>query len=187
MNADGTNQMQLTNGTYEDMPQITSDGKWVIYHSARKDGKIWKVSIDGGAPLPLLTKEAIYPAVSPDGKMLASFVWDENPNSSWELGMFSLIDLTSVKTFAVPASLKISTNKLRWSPDSQALVYVNDVNGVSNLWIQSLDQATPKQLTNFTDSRLLFDFAWSPNRQQLACVRGDIVSRVILIKGLNLN
>ena len=187
MNADGTNQVQLTNGKYEDMPQIISDGKWVVYHSAQKDGKIWKVPIDGGASIPLVSQEALYPAVSPDGTTLAAFVWDQSSNSKLELGVFSLGQGTPIKSFVLPPTVKISMNKLRWSPDGQGLVFVNNENGVSNLWIQPLDQTTPKPLTHFTESRLLFDFAWSPNSQQLACVRGDTVSHVVLIKGMNLH
>ena len=186
MNSDGINQAQLTNGKYEDMPQITPDGKWVVYHSPQEEGHIWKVSIDGGEPLRLVSQDALYPAVSPNGKMFACFVWDKNVDSKLELGLFSLETGTLIRKFDVPSTVKTLSNKLRWSPDGQALVFINDVNGVSNLLIQPLDGALPRPLTNFRESQI-FDFAWSPNGQQLACVRGNITSYVVLIKGMNLN
>ena len=47
----GNNPKQLTNGPYEDWPDVSADGKWVIYHSSEAAGdRIWKVSIDGGSP-----------------------------------------------------------------------------------------------------------------------------------------
>lgn len=189
MNSDGTNQVQITNGEYEDFPQITPDGKWVVYHSPQssKNGYIWKVSIDGGDPMRLVNQDALYPAVSPDGKMLACFVWDKNINSKLELGVFSLETNTLIRKFDAPSTVKMVSNKLRWTPDGQALVFINDVNGVSNLWIQSLDGTKPKLLTNFKESQIFFDFAWSPNSQQLACVRGNITSNVVVIKSLKLN
>ncbi len=188
MNSDGTNQVQLTNGKYEDMPRITPDGKWVVYHSPQstKNGYIWKVSIDGGEPVRLVNQDALYPAVSPDGKMLACFIWDKNIKSKLELGLFSLETGSLVKEFTLPRFVRVSINKLRWSPDAQKLVFVSDVNGVSNLWVQPLNGTTPKPVTDFKESQI-FDFAWSPNGQQLACVRGNMTSYIVLIKGMNLN
>jgi serine/threonine protein kinase/dipeptidyl aminopeptidase/acylaminoacyl peptidase len=187
MNSDGTNQKQLTNGeTDEDTPQITPDGKWVVYHRSRNEGHIWKVSIDGGEPLRLVSQDALYPAISPDGKMLACFIWDKNIDSKLWLGLFSLETGALLRKFALAPTVKLSSNRLRWSPDGQGLVLVNDVNGISNLWVQPLDGATPKPLTDFRDSQI-FDFAWSPNGQQLACVRGTKPAHVVLIKGMNLN
>ena len=186
MNSDGTNQVQLTKGEIEDSPRITPDGKWVVYHRSQKEGNIWKVSIDGGEPLPVVTEDALYPALSPDGKMLACFVWDKDINSRVWLGLVSLETGTMVRKFSVPPTVRMSSNKLRWSRDELGLVFVNDVDGVSNLWVQPLDGANPGPLTYFRESQI-FDFAWSPNGQQLACVRGTRSSQVVLIKGISVH
>jgi Tol biopolymer transport system component len=50
MDADGNNLKQLTNGVAEINPEISPDGQWVIFQSINDPG-LWKVSIDGGAPL----------------------------------------------------------------------------------------------------------------------------------------
>src|SRR5262249_44985329 len=70
MNIDGSNQIQLTGGGDKNFPSITPDGKWVIYNSTQ-DWHLWKVSIDGGDPLQLTEYPALYPSVSPDGKLIA--------------------------------------------------------------------------------------------------------------------
>jgi len=187
MNVDGTNQIQITNGKYEDTPQITPDGKWVVYHSPQssKNGYIWKVPIDGGEAISLVTRDAMFPAISPDGKMLACVIWDPNIHSSLELQVLSFETGASLKKIALPSATKKSINKLRWSPDSAGLIFVNDVDGVSNLLVQRLDGTVPKPLTDFRESQI-FDFAWSLNKRQLVCVRGNITSQAVLIKGFRL-
>jgi Tol biopolymer transport system component len=187
MNADGTNQTQLTYGKHEDTPQITPDGKWVVYQSPQSsmDGHIWKVAIDGGEPVRLVTRDAMCPAVSPDGRMLAYVIWDPNIHSSFELQVLSFETGALLKKIALPSAAKRSINKLRWLPDSAGLVFVNDVDGVSNLVVQRLDGTMPKPLTDFRESQI-FDFAWSLDSGQLVCVRGNKTSQVVLIKGFRL-
>src|SRR5262245_56450930 len=61
-------------------PQISPDGRWVVYVASeldRKAGKsnsdLWLVPVDGGEPRRLTTAEAIddHPRFSPDGKTIA--------------------------------------------------------------------------------------------------------------------
>src|SRR5262249_17238530 len=70
MNIDGGNQIQLTTGATADNPTISPDGRWVLYNTT-DDKHLWRVPIDGGRPAPLTEYPAYYPAVSPDGRMIA--------------------------------------------------------------------------------------------------------------------
>lgn len=70
-----------------------------------------------------------------------------------------------------------------WTPDSKAVMYVDDRNGVSNLWSQTLDGHPPKQMTNFTDASI-FNFAWSRDGKQLFLARGAVNSDVVLISNV---
>ena len=67
-----------------------------------------------------------------------------------------------------------------WSPDSKAVMFVDNRNGVSNLMSQPLDGHPPKQVTNFTEGKI-FNFAWSADGKQLFLARGEIISDVVLI------
>ena len=51
MNADGSNQIQLTQKTGGFPVSVSSDGKWVVFGSFKSGvPRLWKVSIDGGDP-----------------------------------------------------------------------------------------------------------------------------------------
>jgi hypothetical protein len=51
------------------------------------------------------------------------------------------------------------------------------------LWLQPLDGAKGKQITNFT-SEHIFDFHWSVDGKQLALVRGHTDADVVLIRDM---
>ena len=70
-----------------------------------------------------------------------------------------------------------------WSPDSKAVLYVDNRNGVSKLMSQPLDGHPPKQVTNFTEGTI-FNFAWSADGKQLFLARGSVNSDVVLINNV---
>ena len=177
MDDDGTQLKQLTSGPYEDMPAITPDGKWVIY---RTGINISKVSIDGGSPVELFDKSALYPVVSPDGRRLALFTNDHPESQEWFLEVYDLHSLKPVKRFALHEASK-PFNGLQWSPDGQGLIYVSNANGAANLWMQKLTGDAPKPLTDFKDAEIL-SFAWSAHLKQIVCVRSTKTYIPVLVK-----
>ncbi|MFN0278469.1 MAG: hypothetical protein ACKVRN_07690 [Pyrinomonadaceae bacterium] len=72
-------------------------------------------------------------------------------------------------------------NTLRWTADGSAFDYAVNQNGVSNIWRQPIDGSPAVQVTNF-DSGRIFNFAYSPDRTQLALSRGTVNSDAVLIK-----
>jgi Tol biopolymer transport system component len=75
----------------------------------------------------------------------------------------------------------IGSRNFRWTPDGQALSYIANEKGASNIWLQPLSGAPPSQLTNFKTGQLL-TFAWSPDGQWLACMRQATTSDVVLLQ-----
>lgn len=181
---DGSNLVQLTDGSGELYPRCSPDGKWVVYQQGYGNVKatLWRVPIEGGEPALLTDAYAIRPALSPDGKLIAYFYMDRlRPSSPWMLGVISAEGGALIKSFDIPAT--VTARVVRWSPDSKALVYINDQGGVSNLWSQPLDQGAPKKLTDFKTHRILA-FEWSPDGRILACSRGIEASDVVLLSDL---
>jgi len=181
INKDGTNAKQLTSGGDEDLPRFTPDGKWVVYHSIdRAKYSIRKVSIDGGEPLTLVSDTATQPDVSPDGKLVACFARRAEA-TAWEILVVPIAGGPPVATFALPATVEPEWPGLRWTPDGGGLTYVSTVQGVSNVWRQSLTGGEPRPLTDFKENRIFF-FDWSRTERKLVLVRGNDTRDLILVR-----
>jgi Tol biopolymer transport system component len=183
MDSDGTNVKQLTSGGAEVNPDISPDGKWVVYDSLTPTGSaselgIWKISIDGGTPVQVSKKLATSPAISPDGKLIACR-YREADLSPFRLG---LIDLTTGATVKV-IDIGPNDGTLDWSVDGRSVLFLQKRNGISNIWSQPIDGGAPKQLT-FFKSDLTFAFAFSKDGKSLALSRGTVSNDVVLIADL---
>jgi serine/threonine protein kinase/Tol biopolymer transport system component len=177
MNIDGSNPSQLTHGDADIYPQIAPDGKWLIYQSS-SSGKlrVVKQNLDGGTPQPVTELAASRPVVSPDGKWIALNAFDDTA-SRFELAIVPMEG-------GEPTKLSYQVDSaFGWAPDSKAVLYADNRNGVSNLWSQSLDGRPPKQITNFTEGTI-FNFSWSRDGKQLFLARGAANSDVVLINNV---
>jgi Tol biopolymer transport system component len=188
MDLNGSNQKQLTQEkggipTYS----VSHDGQWVVYSSFT--GGIHKVSVNGGGLTKVVAKGNFhYPQVSPDGKLLAYFFDDEQTQRP-KIGIIkfdggALVKIIDLPLSAAPGSYEdIFYRGWHWSPDGRALVYVNTLGGVSNLWSQPIAGGAAKQITNFKSDRILtFSYSW--DGRQLALARGSRTSDAVLISAL---
>jgi Tol biopolymer transport system component len=181
MDLDGGNLKQLTNGKTNLFPDVSPDGHWVVYASMNS-GKLtlWKVSIDGGDPVQLTGIVTNMPAISPDGKHVASFYWDENVNDSHGVMILPFAGGQPAKRFNILAD-SINGFVLRWSPDGRALLHLRE--DLLNVWSQPVDGGKPSQLTKFQGDQI-FNFAWSHDGKWLAVARGRVAEDVVLISDL---
>src|SRR6266404_646230 len=181
MDADGSNQKQLTGGAFGDLgPGFTPDGQWVIFWSWTESGsgRIKKVSIEGGDPVQLTDYWAVFPTISPDGKLIAAGYFDERQIP--HLAIIPSLGGRPTKILSWPSSVVPGVG-LGWIPDSSTLVYVQKHSGVSNIWSQPINGDPPKQLTDFK-SDLIFSFALSADGSKLVLARGTQTRDVVLIR-----
>ena len=181
MDADGSNQKQLTRNAFGDLgPQFTPDGQWVIFWSWTESGsgRIKKVSIEGGDPVQLTDYWAVFPTISPDGKLIAAGYLDEQQIP--HLAIIPSLGGQPTKILPLPSSV-VPDVGFGWTPDSSTLVYVQKRSGVSNIWSQPINGDPPKQLTNFK-SDLIFRFALSADGSNLVLARGTQTRDVVLIR-----
>ena len=186
---DGTNHRQLTEGSSGQTPtfSISPDGRWVICHPFV--GGIRKIPIEGGSSVEIIAKGSLRsPQVSPDGKLLAYFLNDDQTKKP-KIAIVTFDGGAPVRTLDLPvtsgASLYESGFSLlyhmfHWSADGQGLIYINTLGGVSNLWRQPLDGSTPKLITDFK-SDLILNFAYSRDGRNLAVARASQVSDAVMI------
>ena len=183
--ADGANQKQLTNGRWDANPACSADGKWVYYLDTDAQ-QIKRVPIEGGTPetvpgtiIPSVVAEPA--AISPDGKLLAFFyvkVGTAPPDR--KIALVSL-DAGSKAQIKVVNPDPRAAGTPEFTRDGTAVAYIIRENGTDNLWLQPLDGAPGRQITNFlTDSIIGFQF--SPDGKKLGILRVHYDSDVVLFR-----
>ncbi|MBI1760677.1 MAG: protein kinase [Acidobacteria bacterium] len=176
----GDNKMQqLTNGQVTLFPQLSSDGG-TLFYSLLANGRasIAKRKLSNGETAVLLEGHAWGGVVSPDGSRMACNFFDEASNS-WKLLVAPVAGGAPAVKFDLPGT---AHRLLRWLPDGSGIAYPVTQRGVTNLWKQPLDGSAPSTLTTFTKHRI-YNFAWSPDGQQLAVSRGRRISDAVTISG----
>jgi Tol biopolymer transport system component len=177
MNIDGSSQMKLGSGVVAYRPTMSSDGKWVYYSDPTKQS--FRIPIDGGTPESLLGEltaggrplpPAFHePLPSPDGKAIAGHYQDPEKNAE-RVVVLSLEAATPERRYQ---NVRASE---RWSADGKSLLFNDRV----NLFRQPLSGGAPIQITKFTGDTI-FAFDVSRDQKQMAVVRGQIVSDVVLV------
>src|ERR1043166_3026021 len=180
MQVDGSDPVALTNGGGKNFPAISPDGKWVLYNTT-DDWQLWRVSLSGGEPTRLSDSYALFPSVSPDGKMIACL---GRSDSKAVLRILSFEDGRPLKTFDLAAPT-FSSNRLQWTRDGKAVIYGTEHDGVTSICKQPLSGGEPAVVTKFEDE--LADFSYSPDGQSLAVARGGWQHDIVLIRDLSLN
>jgi serine/threonine protein kinase/Tol biopolymer transport system component len=85
MNADGTNQKQLTSDDYpDDAPHVSPDGRYVVFDSIRGNlPSVWRMDIDGSNLKQLTTAEDYVIAISRDSKSIFFTSWRTTRQTLW--------------------------------------------------------------------------------------------------------
>ena len=175
IDADGTNEKQLTSGLNEQAPTCSRDGKWVYYVDNGDKRFVKRVPVDGGSPDTIVHKDVFYFSLSPDGKNVASIELRELDHKlvlrldSTEGGQMTY---HNVDQRALPG-------QIAFTPDGKSVAYLVRERGVDNLWLQPLDGGPYRQMTHFTKDQI-FRFVFSPDGTKLAIERGAQESDAVL-------
>jgi Tol biopolymer transport system component len=178
---DGGGLKQLTRGDSDRDPQISPDGKWVVYVSlSARAGRttLWKIRLEGGEPVEVSQRDAGAPGISTDGRRIAFPSYDPETNK-WLIDIMPFDGGEPTERVELPPDADPRRPCL-WASDGHSIYCVRTSKGVSNLWSLPLGGGRPKQLTDF-DADLIFAYAWSRDGKQLAVARGRISSDVVLI------
>ena len=180
MDCDGSNTKQLTNSNdiFLSEMDVSSDGKWVVYgRFIRGYGELWKVPMQGGEPLHLAHQPSYSGrlSVSPNAKTVAYTYSDSRVNPPRGVALVPLEGEPKVTLLDIPADC------VRWTANSQSLLYSSTQGGVSNIWERPIASGAAKQLTHFTSETIpVFDS--SKDGKELAIQRGYSNSHVVLIR-----
>lgn len=185
MDTDGTNERRLTSGRLDVHPDVSPDGRSIIYASFGDwspgiggQPTLWRAPIDGGTPVEISQRPASYPRISAKGDAVA-FVYYPSKDPRFSAHQLAVLSLDHSDAFRVYDDSPSDETALSWSPDGKALDYIVNSGGVGNLWSQPVDGGPARQITSFAADEL-YGFAWSPDGR-LACARGATTTGVVLI------
>jgi serine/threonine protein kinase len=181
---DGGNPKQLTDGQIDFWPTWSPDGKWVLYTPLSNMAKptIWKVPAEGGPSAQVSDRMALQPIASQDGKLIAACTSEKDSAGINKIGIFQFDNGQLVKVLNIEG-FRREGGGFRWAPNGKAITYIDNREGVSNIWSQPLDGGPPKQITDFKTDQI-FRFDWSRDGKQLACSRGVETTDVVLLRDL---
>lgn len=177
MNVDGSDQVQLTDEGGEKFIDISPDGKWIVYTGP--DWTLRKIPVDGGASEKVTKGYARESSVSPDGKWIVYTTNDGQNDTHFRLALVPFAGGPPVRFFDLPPT----ANQMQWvrfSPDSRSIVFIDNRDGVGNLWGQPLEGGPPAQITKFTADRI-FSYDWSDDGENLAVIRGAWTADLVLL------
>ncbi len=165
----------------------TPDSKWAVYSSSIVK-KLQKVPIEGGAPIELADRTCIPSALSPDGRWIACHYLPEQGGP--KLAIIPFGGGPPVKVFDLPSTVVCLRQPgqqnpgfltpFEWTPDGRAVAFVDNRDGVGNLWAQPIAGGAPVKLTHFTADGISF-FAWSRDGRQIAIARTSSTDDAVLI------
>ena len=140
----------------------------------------------GGEPVPIIPEgPLVYPQVAPDGGSIAYLVSNKESKRP-QIVVVRFDDGAQVTTIELPVSAgtnyfaSLSYRGFHWSPDGKAIVYIDTIGGVSNLWRKPLDGSPAKQITDFKTDRI-HTFAYAHDGKTLALGRGGDTPDAVLI------
>ncbi|HWB98524.1 MAG TPA: hypothetical protein VG672_17560, partial [Bryobacteraceae bacterium] len=182
MDASGRNPAQLTHDSSDStFAKFMPDGAGLVYQHLGDDARqsIWKIPLQGVSSVRLTSTHTMYPAVSSRGLIAVwSSLKPEEP--ARVIAVYQPGAAEPLRLFGFPIN-RMPGMFLRWMPQSDAISYIETIDGVSNIWMQPIAGGPPKMLTNFTAGRI-YSFDWSRDGR-LAYSQGMTTSDVVLMRG----
>ena len=132
---------------------VSADGRWLVYDSnLRGDADIYRMRLDGGPPLPLVTDPMMagFPRWSPDGHEVAFYAGPGTDAPGTDIWVVPSEGGTPTRLTGDPGS---EENPI-WSPDGLHLVFRSGQSGRPEAWILSRERVAgpwgkARQLTDF--------------------------------------
>lgn len=182
MDRDTRKPVQLTFGKRDsNWPQFTRDGQHIIYHHTGLNAmfNLWKVPAAGGAAVQITKELTMHPAVSRRDGRIAAWYSVDVARPHWKIAILPPEGGVPQKVFDVAGTVRPDST-LRWTASSDGVGYVDDRNGVSNIWVQPAAGGPPRQLTDFEWGQV-YSFDWAPDGRMVYS-RGMSTSDVVLIR-----
>jgi Tol biopolymer transport system component len=175
--AGGGKPQRITRGGEDYNPEISPDGRWLLFDSWRSGNRsIWKQDVGASDTAVMFRSGATGPRFSPDGRLVFCLAHDAK-EQRMRPTVLSFPGAETVHVFDFPG---YAADEVRWSPDGRTLHFIESRKGVSNVRAYDFRKGTVTDITTFT-SGTIFDFAWSPDGKNLAVAHGQTTSDIVLL------
>jgi Tol biopolymer transport system component len=176
MSADGTDSRTLAESiATQESADWSPDGKWIVAGGSDAQGPaLFKIPMDGGAPVRLVGGQAVSPVWSRDGKLIVY----AGPLEAGE------VPLLGVRPDGAPVELppvKARPGGYRFLPNGTGLVYLIGSDQLLNFWLLDLATKTTRQLTRFNNQGDLRAFDITPDGKHIVFDRSRENSDIVLI------
>jgi Tol biopolymer transport system component len=180
MSADGTNAQSLAPSLdIEGTPGTATvdwspNGAWIVTGGSDAQGRaLFKIPVDGGAPVRLVTGQAVNPVWSPDGNLIVY------------AGVFMAgqVELRAIRPEGAPvelARLGVRPGGYRFTPDGARLVYLPGLQA-TDFWLLDLATKKQRQLTRLRSLGMIQTFDITPDGNEIVFDRLRENSNVVLI------
>jgi serine/threonine protein kinase/Tol biopolymer transport system component len=178
MAADGTGSRRIAESLdARDTPSWSRDGRWIaVVASEGKEQPLFKVSLDGGAPVRLVGGINTNPVWSPDGKVI---VYSEHGGRGWN----RLKAITPERQpFPLPEiHVTMGGNRYRFLTRGNALVLTQSSQRDFGFWLFDLATGGLRRLASLRPGREVKSFDVSPDGKLILFDRFRDNSDVVLI------
>jgi Tol biopolymer transport system component len=179
MSADGTGLRGLAEAIdIQGTADWSPDGAWIATGGSTAQGAaLFKIPVDGGAPVALVAGQAINPVWSPDGNLI---VYDG------ALVPGQVAPLLGVRPDGAPVELppvRVSSGSQRFLPNGSGLVYLpRNSNQSPDFWLLDLATGKQRQLTRLSNLGTLGTFDLTPDGKHIVFDRSRENSHIVLIE-----
>jgi Tol biopolymer transport system component/DNA-binding winged helix-turn-helix (wHTH) protein len=183
INADGSEPKQISFGEDEThhFPQVSPDGKWLYFIiKSGRSSTVGRKSLVENSVQELSGKTKFVPgnflSLSPDGKFLV-FQNIAEANSKLQAAILSTENPDNVSFVEIPSWRQT----IRWSMEENSLDFVTGNVKETGIMRQTIEGAVKMTDILPLTQTTIFNFAWSPNSENLALSRGQLLRDVVLL------
>jgi Tol biopolymer transport system component len=153
------------------------DGKWIVTGGIDATGLgLFKIPLEGGSPVRLVSGKALNPVWSPDGRLI---VYAGTNVSTFSPFQAVRPDGTSVKLPDI--SLRRLGEHARFSPDGKSLIYTQGLLASQDFWLLDLASMKSRPLTRLQNRATMRTFDITSDGKQIVFDRIRENSQVVMI------
>ena len=176
--ADGT-QLRSLSGDVDarGTASWSPDGNWVVSGGSDVKGEgLFKIPVNGGAPVRLRSGSALDPVWSPKGDLIIY----------GGANVFTNVPLEGVRPDGTEAQLppiivRREGERMRFLPDGSGLVYMQDSTASQDFWLLDFAAMKTHPLSHLQDSATMRTFDITPDSKQIVFDRAKEDSNIVLI------